>query len=249
MFVAASTDCFADSPLLDAIEKLNDLEFSTAEIALHEGGLQLKPSQVADNLEQAIAACRDTHRLDLSGYSVEISATGEEHYRQFEAICRLAKATKVVAITVPSAELGTPFNEEVEHLRRLVSLATVEGTLVSMRTQIGSLTEDPDTCVVLCDNVKGLGLTLDPSVYICGPHAGRNYDKLFKYVYNVHLRDTSKKAFQVRVGQGELEYSRLMTQLRLVHYRRALTVKMAALPELEHSSELRKLRLLLESLL
>ncbi|MEZ6118143.1 MAG: hypothetical protein R3C28_16450 [Pirellulaceae bacterium] len=53
------------------------------------------------------------------------------------------------------------------------------------------MTEDPDTVVVLCDNVKDLGVTLDPNHYICGPHAGRNYDKLMKYTYNMHLRDTS----------------------------------------------------------
>ena len=37
--------------------------------------------------------------LDHDWYDVEIDATGEEHYRQFEAICRLPKATKVVSLT------------------------------------------------------------------------------------------------------------------------------------------------------
>ena len=60
-------------------------------------------------------------------YSVQIDAQGDEHYRQFAACCKLAKATKVVTLTVPSAELGTPFNEEVEHLRRLVAIAKLEG--------------------------------------------------------------------------------------------------------------------------
>jgi len=45
--------------------------------------------------------------LDLVAFSVQIHAQGEEHYRQFSACCRLAKATKVVTITVPSAEIGT----------------------------------------------------------------------------------------------------------------------------------------------
>ena len=77
---------------------------------------------------------------------------------------------------------------------------------------------------MLCDNVKGLGLTLDPSAYIFGPCQGRNTDKLMKYVYHVQLRDTNKKAFQVRVGQGDIEYARLIGQLQKLKYHRALTV-------------------------
>ena len=248
MIVAASTECFPDHSLVEAIDRLKDLEYSATVIAIHDDG-PFRAAQVAEDLEKAIGICRDTHRLDIAGYSIDIRAQGAEHYKQFEACCKLAKATKVVSITVPSAELGTPFNEEVEHLRRLVDIATVEGALVSIRSQIGRLSQDPDTVVVLCDNVKGLGVTLDPSHYISGPHAGRSYDQLMKYTYHVQLRDSTKDELQVRVGQGEVDYSRLVNQLRRADYRRALCVNMTHLPESDHNSEMRKIRLLLESLL
>jgi sugar phosphate isomerase/epimerase len=182
-------------------------------------------------------------------YSVDIPATGEEYYRQFQAICRLAKATKVVTLTVPSGELGTPFNEEVERLRRLVAIAYQDGVRVSIKSQVGRLSEDPDTVVVLCDNVEGLGLTLDPSHYICGPHRGKSLDKLYKYVYHVHLRDTTKEKLHVRVGQGEVEYGRLIGHLRQHNYSRALSVHMPELSGVDQMAEMRKMRLLLESLL
>ena len=149
MFVAASTECYPDLPLLEVLGKLVDLEYSSVAIAIHENGIHLKPSEVAQNVEKAAALCRDTHRLNLGGYSIQIEATGEEYYDQFSACCRLAKATKVGSLTIPSSELGTPFNEEVERLRRLVAIATLEGALVSMKTQAGRLTQDPDTAVVL----------------------------------------------------------------------------------------------------
>lgn len=249
MFVAASSDCFANLPLVDAVERLADLEYSAVVVTVHHDSRQVTPAQVAEDIERATMLCRDTHRLDLAGYSVNIKATGEEHYRQFEACCKLAKATKVVSITVPSAELGTPFNEEVEHLRKLVGIATIEGVLVSIRTQVDRLSEDPGTVGVLCDNVKGLGVTFDPSCFICGPHAGRSYDNLLKYVYHVELRDTSRDEFQVRVGQGEIEYSKIVTQLRRESYARTLCVRMQPLEDTDHNSEMRKIRLLLESLL
>ncbi|HEY6564513.1 MAG TPA: sugar phosphate isomerase/epimerase, partial [Pirellulaceae bacterium] len=162
---------------------------------------------------------------------------------------RLAKATKVVALTIPSAELGTPFNQEVEHLRELVRIATLEGVLVSIKTQVGRLSQDPDTIVVLCDNVKGLGVTLDPTTFVCGPYASRGYDNILKYVHNVHLRDSRKEAPQVRVGLGDIEYSKVITSLRRFSYRRGLCVHMVPMEGVDHDTELRKMRRLLESML
>jgi sugar phosphate isomerase/epimerase len=111
------------------------------------------------------------------------------------------------------------------------------------------MTQDPDTAVVMCDQVKGLGLTLDPSHYAYGPHGGVNYDQVIKHVLHVHLRDTTKDKFQVRVGQGVIEYGKLMSQLARYDYNRALSVHIAEMPDVDHAAELRKMRLLLESLL
>jgi sugar phosphate isomerase/epimerase len=143
--------------------------------------------------------------------------------------------------------LGTPFNAEIERLRELARIATEDGVVVGVLTQEGRISQDPDTAVVLCQQVKGLGLTLDPSAFICGPHRTNNYSQVFKYVANVHLRDTSKDKFQVRIGQGEVEYSRLITQLAMVHYNRALCVHITEMEGADHAGEMRKMRLLLES--
>jgi sugar phosphate isomerase/epimerase len=70
-----------------------------------------------------------------------------------------------------------------------------------------------------------------------------------KYVYHVHLRDSTKSQLQVRIGQGEIEYGRLIGQLRKVHYGRALSVHLQEIPDVDHTGEMRKMRLLLESLL
>ena len=249
MFVAASSECFPELSLDGVLQRLVDLEYTAVEIALHERGNQLKPSAVAADLEKAIEQCRETYRLDVAAYSVDITAEGEAYYDQFTACCKLAKATKVVALVVPSGELGTPFNAEVERLRRMVSIAARDSVLVGVKTETGRMTQDPTTAQVLCDNVKGLGVTLDPSHYIYGPHGNDGYDALMKYVYHVQLRDTTKDQLQVRVGQGLVEYGRLVTQLAKVHYNRAMSVSIAEMPGVDHAGEMRKMRLLLESLL
>ena len=130
MFVAASSECFPQLSLEGVLQRLVDLEYTNVEIAIHERGNQMKPSAVYADLEKAIALCRDTWRLTVSGYSVDIDAPDDLYYEQFAACCKLAKATKVVTITVPAAELGTPFNAEVERLQQLVSIASGDGVLV-----------------------------------------------------------------------------------------------------------------------
>lgn len=249
MFVAASSRCFAHLPLDVAMRQLVDLEFSYAEIMIHESGGHLKPSDILADFDTAYQAVRQTHRLTPVAYSVEIEAPEDVGYRQFAACCKLAKATKVVTITVRSAELGTPFNAEIERLRAMTAIASVEGVRVGLLTEVGRMTEDPGTAAVICDSVKGLGITLDPSHYIFGPRGGANYENLYRYTYHARLRDTTRDHVQVRVGQGEVEYGRLITQLSRLHYNRALCIDVLPMPDVDQLAELRKMRLLLESLL
>lgn len=248
MLVAASTDCFYQLPLSEALGKLVDLEYSNVEIVIGDTG-SFTLQDVVNDVDQAVEVCRDTNRLDVVAYNIVTNVENKEFIDQFRACARLAKMTKVVQLTVPSGQLGTPFNEEVERLRLLVSIAEQCGVRVSIRSEIGCLSEDPDTVVVLCDNVHGLGVTLDPSHYICGPHGGKCFDKLINYVQHVHLRDTNREKLQVRVGQGEVEYGRLVNQLSKRRYNRGLSVSIREDSDTDHYAEMRKMRLLLESLL
>jgi sugar phosphate isomerase/epimerase len=249
VFICASTECFPELGPKEVLQQLVDLEYTGVELAIHETGGWMKPSEVLSDLERAAQICGDTHRMHIAALSVDIEATGDAYYQQFSAICKLAKAIKVVTLVVPSSELGTPFNEEIERLKSMVAIAALEGAVVAMKTTIGSMTQDPDTAAVICDNVKGLGLTLDPSHYIAGPNQGRNYDKLMKYVRHMHLRDSDKQHLQVRIGQGEVDYGRLVSQLGKEKYNRALSVHIPPVEGIDHHGEMRKMRLLLDSLL
>lgn len=249
MFVCASTECLPDLAPQDVLEAMVDLGFTSLELPIHAQGGWLSPAEVHADLERSVHFSRDTHRLDIAALSIEFGPDRELYYPHFASCCRLAKATKVVTLVVPASELGTPFNEEIERLRKLVEIASLEGAVVAVKTTIGCMTQDPDTAVVLCDNVKGLRLSLDPSHYITGPHQGGSIDKVMKYVQHVHLRDSTKEKLHVRVGQGEVDYGKLIQQLARVNYDRALSVHMLPLEGFDHRAELRKTRLLLDSLL
>ena len=219
-----------------------------------EGLSWITPAEVLANIEGAIDRCRDTQRLAVAALSIEQTVEGRPlegdlYYEQFAACCKLAKSLKVVPLIVPAAELGTPFNAEIERLRELAKIASFEGCLVALKTEIGCMTEDPDTAAVLCDNVKGLGLCLDPTHYITGPRQGRDFGKVMPYVFHVQLRDSTKEAMHVRIGQGEIDYGKLIGQLAAEKYNRALSVHVPPIEDFDHRAELRKIRLLLESLL
>lgn len=250
MYVAASTLCYASKSLEGALKSLTDLEFSKVEIALGESGNHLKPSEIAARFDACLHRIRDASPLMPVAFNVLLDDADPEAEEQFHAACRLAKQASVTSVTIHASRVGTPFNTEIERLRRLQAIAAGEGILLSIATHADRLTQDPDTAVELCQAVPGLGLTLDPSHYIYGPHQGAGFDQVFPHVYHVHLRDTRRDRFQTRVGQGEIEYGRLVTQLARYDYRRALSVELLELPEddFDREAELRKLRLLLESL-
>ncbi|MEZ6094654.1 MAG: sugar phosphate isomerase/epimerase [Pirellulaceae bacterium] len=249
MIVAASTSCFPDLSFEEAVEKIADLEYSSIEIAIHEDANHLKPSDVMENLDKATLVCNSIRRLNLTGFSLRFGVEGEAFFEQFTQCCQLAKATKVVCLTVDSGVHGTPFNEEVERFKRLAQIAELHGVRVGMRSQHGHLSGDVDQVSVICGHVKGVGLSLDPSQYIYGTDRPGNYEKLLPYVQNVYLRDSTPKELQVRVGQGVVDFGKLIYLLQQQRYQRALVVEIVPMDDVDHMGEMRKMRLLLESLL
>ena len=247
MFVAASTQCFSDLPFADACLQLVDLEYDKIELWLCEQSNHLKPSEVAASPERFQAQYRDFTRLT----PVAIHVQDDPGAEQFDGLCRVAKLLRITQITLPSAALGTPFNEEIDRLRSRLKVTSEAGIRLSLKTQAGRLTEDPQTAVELCQAVPGLGITLDLSYYLCGKYAHLSHDQVYPYVYHVHARDSTVSSIQVPVGLGEVDYSRMISQLRRYNYNRVLSVEI--LPDLLAGSdrllELRKIRMLLETLL
>ena len=248
MIVAASTSCIPNLPLQEIFDRLADLEYTNAEIVIDESSC-VKPEELTQQFDSIVHVCRTSRRITPVAFHFGLDPTHPNYFEYFDVTCRLAKMTRVVVITVHTAIPGTPFNAEVERLQELVRIGMNEGVVVGIATEIGRLTESPDTVGSLCKSVKGLAVTLDPSHYIYNQPKPRDYDGILDYVCHVRLRDTTKEKAQVRIGQGVLEFGRFVIQLTKVGYNRTLCVDLAQLPDVDPIAELRKMRLLLESLL
>lgn len=249
MFIAASTRSLASVPFDDACAQVAELEYDKLEIWLDEKSSHLKPDEVAADPEHFFARFRDKCRLSAVAFYLEHDVPPAT----LTGLCKAAKLMRITQVTLPASPLGTPFNTEIDRLREAVRIASAEGVRVSLKTKTGDLTEDPHTAVELCQAVPGLGLTLDPSYYICGPNRNKTYDQVFPYVFHTHLRDTTPEHLQVQIGLGEIDYSRLINHLRRENYNRVLSVDILpdepGQPPLNRGLEMRKLRMLLETLL
>ncbi len=254
MYVACSTLSFARYPLEQALRIIDELEFSKLDVAIRENSTHLRPTQVVEDATVAGQRIRVGPGLTPAVFDVEIEAADSDEFQsQLKAICRLARMSMVSTITLPAAPTGTGIDVEVARLTALVRLCEEQGIVLTVPTRMGTLAELPNTAIELCKQVPGLGLTLDPSHFIAGPHQGKAFDEVYPYVRHVHLRDTGRSPdqFQVRIGQGEIEYGKIVSQLQRYRYDRLLTVAIQDVPDAPFvmESEVRKLKFLLESLI
>jgi len=227
------------------------MQFPKADLAIHEDGPHLTPADVAADGARIAQRLRASN-LPFAAFHFEPKTDSALARKQLRAVCRLARVSTVPLLTVLAAPLGADFDAETDRLCDWTKVAESEGVMLTLETHSNTLTADPLGAMELCRRIPGLGLTLDPSHYLLGPHGERNYDVLFPYIRHVRLRDTGKtpEQFQVRVGQGELEYGRIISQLEKFHYDRALTVDVRDVPDSPFpvEPEVRKLKYLLESL-
>jgi sugar phosphate isomerase/epimerase len=238
------------------LRQLFELEFPKYDLAVIESGTQLRPSEVAEDIDGTLHRLRSGPGLTPATLELDLGPVGDDPKawrKRFDAMCRLAKQLTVAVLVLPASPLGTPFDEEVRRLSTLVESTGREGLVLTVPTHSATLTADPVQAVALCKAVPGLGLALDPSHYVNAPQKVGNYDGVYPYVRHVQFRDTGKQpgAFQVRVGQGDIEYTRIVSLLERHGYDRALSISIY--DELdspfEVEVEVRKLKLLLESLL
>ena len=253
MYVTCSTLCFAKLPLDEALDTIRRLRFAKADLAVHQAGPHLTPADVLSDPGRVAQRLR-TAGVPFAAFHLDFGSEPDDvATAQLVAAARLARVLTVPVLTVPAAATGTEPDAEAARLARWTGLVAAEGVILTVETCQGTVTADPAAAVELCDKVPGLGLTLDPSEYHVSPHGPVDYDAVFPHVRHVRLRDSGTAAdeFQVRVGQGSIEYGRVFAQLDRYGYDRALTVDVRDIADSPFpiEPEVRKLKYLLESLI
>jgi sugar phosphate isomerase/epimerase len=252
VYVACATLSFTKLSLEDALRTIREMRFTKADLAIHDDGPHLTPAEVVADPARAATRLKAAN-LPCAAFHLSLGCPDAAEARaQLRACCRLARVSAVPVVTVPAAAAGADFDAEVCRLAEWVKVAEAEGVILTVETGAATVTGDPLGAAELCRRVPGLALTLDPSHYHCGPHGRLEYDSLYPVVRHVRLRDTghAPEQFQVRIGQGEIEYGKIISLLERCRYDRALTVDVRDVPDSPFpiEPEVRKLKYLLESL-
>lgn len=251
MYVACSTLCFTRTDLSETLRTIRTLQFAKADLAIHESGPHLKPSEVLMDVTKIATRLRAAN-VPFAAFHLRFAEHDSERTREeLRACCRLARLLAVPVVTVIAADAGTDEEREVARLQEWVGHAQAEGVILTVETETGKITGDVKNSIELCKRVPGLGLTFDPTHYTMA-NSGDAADPLYPYVRHVRLRDSGMQPheYQLRVGQGMIEHGRVIGQLERCDYDRALTVDIRDMVKCDFpvEPEVRKLKFLLESM-
>jgi len=251
MYVACSTLCFTNVDLNESLRTIRTLQFAKADLAIHEAGTHLKPSQVLADVAKTAARLR-TANVPFAAFHLQFAEfDGPKTREELRACCRLARLLAVPVLTVTAAASNADENVEVARLQDWVAIAQAEGVILTVETESGKMTAEVKKSIEFCKRVPGLGLTFDPT-HFAMMNQSEDADPLFPYVQHVRLRDSGVQPheFQLRVGQGMIEHGRVIGLLERCSYDRALTVDIRdKMPcDFPVEPEVRKLKFLLESM-
>ena len=94
----------------------------------------------------------------------------EQYEQEFQAVVKLAVRLKTGLINLMAPPNKADRNEVAARMKKLQAIAARNGVIVTLETHCNQITERPADALRLCQQVPGLGLTLDPSHYYAGPN-------------------------------------------------------------------------------
>lgn len=173
----------------------------------------------ATRVESALAA----HGLKVSNLTFDpIEQRPFETYQQeFEALAKFAGRNRIRLINLMAPGVKFDRAAAVEKLRTLVAIGRRHGVLVSVETHCNQITERPADARWLCEQVPGLGLTLDPSHYYAGVNQGASFDELYPLVYGTGFRAGGMiwEEIQLPWGSGPIDFRAVVARLEQAGYK------------------------------
>lgn len=252
MLVSCTTLCMGRHNLAKVFEAFRELDLNRFELVIHDGSHHVSPEEVIQDPLKVAARLKSAHGLTPGAiFYREKRPDFTREKNELKSMAKLARLAQIPLITVLSRNCLTSFMEEVTRLRELVAIAGSEGIQLAVASHQGTWAGTLANLKELCEKVPGLQITLDPSHLGEVDFTGKEFEPLIKKVAHTHLRDSVKggQPVQVKIGQGALEYAKLIQVLEKSGYSRLLSIDIHELPDSGFPTlpEVRKLKYLLES--
>lgn len=145
----------------------------------------------------------------------------DRYEKEFQAVVKLAVRLKTGLINIMAPSAKTDRNEVADRLKKLQAIAAEAGVILTLETHCNQITERPSDALWLCQQVPGLGLTLDPSHYYAGPNQGAGFESLYPFVRGTGFRagGMTWKEIQLPWGQGPIDFAAIVRKLEAAGYK------------------------------
>lgn len=113
----------------------------------------------------------------------------------------------------------------IDYLRRAVDIAREYGVEIRFEPHMGAVADTPELALQLVDSVPDLKVTLDVSHFSLQYIPIERVNTLVPHTGHVHVRQARPGKLQVAYDEGSIDFPALITQLKAVGYKGALTVE------------------------
>ncbi|TFG68616.1 MAG: hypothetical protein E4H27_07805, partial [Anaerolineales bacterium] len=139
--------------------------------------------------------------------------TGRELFNGFVEFCREIGAESVMmspGILYDEIGEAASLQSAVEELRYQQQVCTDHGLQLNMEPHWHSLAESPTRAQWFCEQVPGLGLTLDYSHFIAQDYTQDEIEPLHAYTRHFHARQAKTGATNVTLTEGVIDFHRIL---------------------------------------
>lgn len=144
----------------------------------------------------------------------------DDYTKRFETVMKLANRLHAPLVNIMAPPNKADKQEMAEKLKAVQKIAARHNVKLTLETHAGQLTEHPADAVWLCEQAKGVGLTLDPSHYYAGPNQGKDFKVVYPYVAGTGLRagGMSWATVQIPWGEGPIDFAAIIRDLEAQGY-------------------------------
>ena len=234
---------FGPRSLREALQILKVLGFDIVDLGVCLGNTQVHPVRAAQNPEvtasEVIQALGEMRMRPEECFVLDFGEPinhPEDRVRErtrllFRGIVRFASLVGFRSVMlipgIVDASVGPErsFDISVKALRELVKMSDDAGVRLNVEPCQPSVAENPQDAMRLCDEVPGLGLTLDYSHFIDPGYEQSSVEPLHRFTRHFHARQAAPGKRVEAVAKGTIDFNRIASLLKAEEFEGVVAIE------------------------
>jgi len=243
MEIGGCSFSFGPKPLHEALHVLKNLGFDVVDVGVCPGNTQIHPIEAASEPERTAATVKEAlHEMNQRAEECFVLDFGEpiNHPEngvrekvlslfpglvRFASLVGFRSVMLIPGIDHPSMGNERSFELSAKMLRELVKISEDAGVYLNIEPCEPSVAETPENAMCLCEEVPGLGLTLDYSHFIDPGIDQSSVEPLHRYARHFHARQAAPGKRVETVHKGTIDFKRITSLLKQESYSGVVAVE------------------------